>query len=183
MTFFTQGFTYKSASTNIPPQTSHWQPPAVVLPSTPQYDGTLILTIHTYDSADMFSPYLAHYSRNYQMPRRSGLSVASSLPPAEKMSSSHPAFASVLYRSVSDRYPYLRYPYRNRYRKLLYRYKKSDWTLHYTPITSAREAIHSAYCSCPDRQAHYSADKVPYAYHHTHCIPGYQSLHAPDEYL
>ena len=54
MTFFTQGITYKSTSTNIPPQTSHWQPPAVVLPSTPQYDGTLILTIRTYDSADMF---------------------------------------------------------------------------------------------------------------------------------
>ena len=48
MTFFTQGITYKSTSTNIPPQTSHWQPPAVVLPSTPQYDGTLILTIRTY---------------------------------------------------------------------------------------------------------------------------------------
>ena len=79
-----------------------------------------------------------------------------------------------------DNYEYLR---RSKCRKHLYRYKKSDWTLHYIPIPSAREAIHSAYCSCPDRQAHYSADKVPYAYHHTHCIPGYQSLHAPDEYL
>lgn len=182
MTFFTQGFTYKSASTNIPPQTSHWQPPAVVLPSTPQYDGTLILTIHTYDSADMFSPYLAHYSRNYQMPRRSAYQL--------------------LLRCRQLRRCHLHIPHSlqffiGQFQTGIHIFDirteidtesscigiRSQIGLYIIYQSSAREAIHSAYCSCPDRQAHYSADKVPYAYHHTHCIPGYQSLHAPDEYL
>lgn len=70
------------------------------------------------------------------------------LPPTEKKSFSHPAFVSVPYRSISNKYPYLQYPSRSKCRKHLYRYKKSDWIRHYkqSPAFTKRNiqfAVHS----------------------------------------
>ena len=103
--------------------------------------------IRTYGNAGKFSPCPTHYSQNYRRPPRFVRSTASWLPPTEKKSFSHPAFVSVPYRSISNKYPYLQYPSRSRCRKHLYRYKKSDWIRHYKPIPCVHEEKHSVCCS------------------------------------
>ena len=131
--------------------------------------------IHTYDNEGMFSPSLTHYSQSYRTLLRFARSTAFSLPPTGKKSSLYRASASIPYRSISGKYPCHPHPSRNKYRKLPYPYRKSDWIRHYRPVLCVREGTHSVYYSFRDLQGHYSADRVQYACHHTHYSHGYRS--------
>ena len=136
--------------------------------------------IHTYCSVEKSSPFPAHCFRYYRKRPRSGRSVAFWQPSIAKRSSSHHASVSAPCKSVSDKYPHPPDRYRNKCRKLPYRYMTLSWTPPYRPVPCVRAERHSDDCSSPDHPEYYSADTMRYACHHKHYIPDCQSSHVPD---